>query len=572
MNYNHNYNCSNVNSMAILNYEYTNNENQNMSNIFYDEYLLKMQQIINFAKMNVGNDGNSVNGEIKTGNIETKIMTIPFMNMGIWSYNTTEETNIYAKYELDETERTFVANLKDSMSHNYQKYQKYQKKEKDDLDITNSDIDVDLVLGNLKQNIYETETENEYDNEYENKYGNEYEDINHYIQYEIYDDNDDNDNYDHNHNHNHNHNDKNEEFVENDDEIEFNNTGVDVVNDNNNKVEYDNDNDNDNYNYDYYNNYNYDDAEYYDDNDDYNNEIYGDNNDNDIYNDVDCEYDNDMIDVDVNMDDDHIEINENEDDEYNTDQEDEEGRENQEDQFDNQSIISTNYMIRTPVYIRTLFPYSKDVVYEDLQMTEIGLYSISNRHDSGTLTRIINQCVQFWNIPTKSVIVTDGTSGIGGNAIAFAMCFMKVNAIELDTVQFTALKNNVHVYGLKNVDCYFGNCLKIIPTLEQHIIFLDPPWGGKSYKQEKELTLEINDIPLVHITNQWRKKCKKLEMIAIKIPKNFSLCKFANDCNFPFLYLLYFRKYNVLILSEKFCKPIEHRHFLNYVKNRRVSI
>ena len=173
---------------------------------------------------------------------------------------------------------------------------------------------------------------------------------------------------------------------------------------------------------------------------------------------------------------------------------------------------------------------------------------------------------------TKSIIVTDGTSGIGGNAIAFAMCFQKVNAIELDVIQYKALKTNVQVYGLGNVNCVFGNCLKIIPFLDQHIIFIDPPWGGKSYKQEIEVKLEINCIPLVFIVNRWRKVCKNLEMVAIKIPKNFALFDFANECNFPFLYLLYFRKYNVLILSERICRPIQHRLLYNYVKQRRNSL
>lgn len=231
-----------------------------------------------------------------------------------------------------------------------------------------------------------------------------------------------------------------------------------------------------------------------------------------------------------------------------------------------------NNYILTPMYIRTLFPYSKDIVYENIKMTEVGLYSISNRHDSGTLTRILNQCILSWNLKTSSIVVTDGTAGIGGNSIAFAMMFKKVNAIEIDNVQYNALVNNVDVYRLNNVDTYIGNCLKIIPLLEQHIIFLDPPWGGRLYKKEKKLDLSLSGIPLVSIVNLWKKKCTNLEMIALKIPKNFGLANFAKECDYPFLYLLFFRKYNVLILSKRLCKPIEHRHFKDYKKKRRNSI
>lgn len=235
-------------------------------------------------------------------------------------------------------------------------------------------------------------------------------------------------------------------------------------------------------------------------------------------------------------------------------------------------VNDKNSYIVTPMYVRTLFPFSKDIVYENLKLTEVGLYSISNRHDSGTLTRILNQCILSWNLKTNSIVITDGTAGIGGNSIAFGMMFKQVNAIEIDNIQYNALVNNMDVYNLKNVKCYFGNCLKIIPLLDQHIIFLDPPWGGKLYKKVKKLDLFLSGIPLVHVTNQWKQKCKNLEMIAIKIPKNFSLHNFAKECEYPFLYLLFFRKYNVLILSNRICKPIEHRHFQGYIKNRRNSI
>jgi len=248
---------------------------------------------------------------------------------------------------------------------------------------------------------------------------------------------------------------------------------------------------------------------------------------------------------------------------------------NQENMFqekENIKSVKKNSFIRTPVYIRTLFPFSKKINYENLQMTEIGLYSISNRHDSSTLTGILNKCILSWGMKSDEIIITDATAGIGGNTLSFASVFKQVNSIEWDILQFKALKNNVGEYRYNNVDCYFGDCLKIIPMLNQNIIFLDPPWGGKSYKKETELTLEIGNIPVVHIINDWKRNCKNLHLIAIKIPKNFSLLEFANNCEFPFMFLLYFRKYNVLILSKQFCKPISQRHFVNYIKNRRNSI
>lgn len=231
-----------------------------------------------------------------------------------------------------------------------------------------------------------------------------------------------------------------------------------------------------------------------------------------------------------------------------------------------------NNVIQTPPFIRNLFPFSKKVRYEKLKMTKIGLYSISNRHDSGTLTRILGQIVEKWGLNPKTVSIADGTAGIGGNAISFGLIFGDVHAIEIDNIQYEALENNVKQYGLTNLKTWQGDCLKLIPNLDPNIVFIDPPWGGKSYKNETDLDLMLQSIPLVHIINIWKNVCKNLSIVTIKIPKNFSLYKFANSCDFPFIYLLYFRKYNVLVLSKRVCKTIEHRQFLNYVKTRRNSI
>jgi 16S rRNA G966 N2-methylase RsmD len=205
-------------------------------------------------------------------------------------------------------------------------------------------------------------------------------------------------------------------------------------------------------------------------------------------------------------------------------------------------------------------------------VTNVGLYSISNRHDSGTLTRILSHIFKSWNKDTKDIVITDGTAGIGGNTLSFSNVFKRVNSIEMDPIQFEALKHNVNVYRKNNIPLYNADCLNLIPKLDQNAIFVDPPWGGKSYKNEVDIDLTINDVPMIQIVNRWKKECKDLWIVAVKIPKNFALQKFANLSDYPFIYLLYFRKYNVVILSKYICKTIEHRQILNYVKKRRNSI
>jgi 16S rRNA G966 N2-methylase RsmD len=230
-----------------------------------------------------------------------------------------------------------------------------------------------------------------------------------------------------------------------------------------------------------------------------------------------------------------------------------------------------NFFIKTPLFIKNLFPYSEDIDHENLKVTKVGLYSISNRHDSGTLTKILEQCIQSWGQNPKNMTLTDATAGIGGNTISFAQTFGKVNAIEINNIQYKALVNNLKEYKFNNVDSFFSNCLTIVPNLTQDVIFIDPPWGGKKYKQEKYLKLKINNINLSDIINHWKKSCKNLKMVVIKIPKNFDMSSFSNKQKFPFLYLWYFRKYNIIILSKIHCQPIEHRQYFGYKNKRRNS-
>ena len=92
----------------------------------------------------------------------------------------------------------------------------------------------------------------------------------------------------------------------------------------------------------------------------------------------------------------------------------------------------------------------------------------------------------------NNLIITDATAGIGGNTISFANNFFKVNAIEINKKRFDFLKNNINVYNFNNVEIINNDYIKIMKTLKQDIVFIDPPWGGRNYKNINLLNINLS--------------------------------------------------------------------------------
>lgn len=127
------------------------------------------------------------------------------------------------------------------------------------------------------------------------------------------------------------------------------------------------------------------------------------------------------------------------------------------------------------------------------------------------------------------LVITDMTSGVGGNVLNFARYFKYVNAIEIDRKRYIFLNNNVQVYGFDNVNCYYGDSVQLLiekDDLVQDIVFMDPPWGGRDYKLHHNLRLKLSNHPIEHICNLLFMK-ERNKMVVLKLPNNY---------DFDFLY------------------------------------
>jgi len=164
-----------------------------------------------------------------------------------------------------------------------------------------------------------------------------------------------------------------------------------------------------------------------------------------------------------------------------------------------------------------------------LQITDKGLYSISKHYDAEWITNTILQFLKNKSpVDTKKMEIIDGTAGIGGNTINFARYFLKVHAIEINDIHHKVLKNNLEALAIHNVNIYLDNFLNIDNIHHKaNIFFIDPPWGGKSYKHYTFFNLKVGKLPIYNIINTLFDK--KFKYVILKAPYNLNISPiFAN--------------------------------------------
>ena len=162
-----------------------------------------------------------------------------------------------------------------------------------------------------------------------------------------------------------------------------------------------------------------------------------------------------------------------------------------------------------------------------LKIDPESIHYITPRDHATQICHIIINHISKLGMNINNIIITDATAGVGGDTISFASMVKHVNAIEIDKIRAEYLKNNIEVYNLKNVSVINNDCLKILCNIEKHnVVYIDPPWGGKSYKEHNNLRLSIGEKSIEelceYITDDTIMKCIP-EIIVFKLPKNYDI-------------------------------------------------
>lgn len=169
--------------------------------------------------------------------------------------------------------------------------------------------------------------------------------------------------------------------------------------------------------------------------------------------------------------------------------------------------------------LEVTFPETTD--RNKLQMTNTGLYSVTKK--KGALF-IVDRILYHMN-NDKNITITDGTANNGSDTIVLAQTFNKVNAIEIDKVNFDVLSNNVFVFNLKNVTLINADTIIAINDLKQDVIYIDAPWGGKNYKDQSVMKLFLGDLEISYFYLKYKYKAK---LFVFKVPKNYDFNYFIN--------------------------------------------
>lgn len=181
-----------------------------------------------------------------------------------------------------------------------------------------------------------------------------------------------------------------------------------------------------------------------------------------------------------------------------------------------EAIIEDNKIINVSYnFAKTIFNNISNEIYKKLMFTSDSIYSSSKIKGSLKLIDVILKTTNN----DLNITITDGTANIGTDSIHIAEMFKSVNAIEYININYEALKNNIKVLNSKNnMKAYNGDTNIVIKDLEQDLIYIDAPWGGRNYKEFEKLKLYLGDIEILDFYLNNRHKSK---YFIFKVPYNY---------------------------------------------------
>lgn len=191
------------------------------------------------------------------------------------------------------------------------------------------------------------------------------------------------------------------------------------------------------------------------------------------------------------------------------------------------------------------FPCISSWKCRNLKLSKESIYSISSPK---IMVKIIDIIEKNLNIPIKDITVTDATANVGSSAISFALKAKFTNAVEINENSYKMLVNNINVYNLdcSKIKTYLNDYLQIMHTLQQDVIYIDPPWGGIDYYNNKKLNLYLSNVSIAEITNSL---INNANLIIFKAPLNFNKEEFEKKSIFTNINYYYIKNILIVVLS-----------------------
>lgn len=207
------------------------------------------------------------------------------------------------------------------------------------------------------------------------------------------------------------------------------------------------------------------------------------------------------------------------------------------------------------INFNNIFPKINNVNVHNLLIDYDFISSVTLLRDTKKIANIISSHISKYKLPKESIIV-DATGGVGGDSIMFCLTFNHVVSIEIDPCRYKYLKNNLEQYKFDNTTILNDDSSIIISKLHNiDIIYIDPPWGGKTYKIKSNIRLTFGNTSIEEfITNCFDDKINISvpKIIVLKMPKNYDLINFYNILTKNFDMFIYeVRKFNIIVIEKK---------------------
>lgn len=226
------------------------------------------------------------------------------------------------------------------------------------------------------------------------------------------------------------------------------------------------------------------------------------------------------------------------------------------------------YNIHNSSKLRYLLKGMNKLYFNNFKSDEVGLYSLTKFTQAQHITA---QLCKICNLNKDSVIL-DTCACVGGSAISFALRFKQCICLEIDKIRYNLLVNNTKYFTniiSYNMDCliYIKNIInalveegkikkennKLIKTTDYYkydLVFMDPPWGGIDYKQNKIMSLYLDEINI----NKFIELSLLLsKYVSLRVPYNYNFNDLI-DFNIYYMERIFTAKdsfYYFIVLTSK---------------------
>ena len=130
-----------------------------------------------------------------------------------------------------------------------------------------------------------------------------------------------------------------------------------------------------------------------------------------------------------------------------------------------------------------------------------------------------------------NILIIDANSHIGVDSIHFANMFTnsKIHSYEINKNTFDLLEKNIKVFSKQQQIEAFNKSFLNASIDNAYFIYIDAPWGGKSYKETAmgKFELYLDNINIKEITRRLLVN-KKTKTVVLKVPFNYNFSDLNN--------------------------------------------